>query len=194
MNLIAFLALMALTFASAWAADNTGGTRETLAQGYAALAQGQPTNAVALFRRVLAADPGNRSAKYGISAAYIRMDKFRESIAILNALIEQYPDDFVLKNNAAWLFATVQDPTHRDPARALSLAREALLLAPQHYSVWSTLAEAHYSSGDYERALKCAQEALRLAQEARVPAAKATEYQEQIRRCERALEAFSILE
>lgn len=194
---VALVLLLALGTGWARAANpevNTNEVRRLLTLASLQLRDNSPSNALVLYRRVLGLDPGNKSAKYGISSVFIKLDRFKESIAILNSLLSQYPDDYVLINNAAWLLATAGDEKFRDTRRAVNLAREALLRQPNDYHVWSTLAEAHYQNRDYERALPAALEALRLAQGRQAGDESVKVYQEQVQRMNAAFLAFSLAE
>lgn len=168
---------------------------ELLKQGFALIEADNPTGAVEVFRQVIAIDHGNRSAKYGISSAYIKMERYRESIALLETLMTQYPADFVLKNNVGWLYATAEDARFRDARKAVRYAQEALLLQPADYHVWSTLAEAHYRDGAYDKALRAARVAVDLAQQQlrENPGALMT-YVDQMKKCAEAVQAFALME
>ncbi len=191
-TLLFFFALLTGSRA-AQAAGATGEVARLLASGRAALQQGSASNALAVYRKALALDAGNRDAKYGVSMAYIAMERYQESLTILDALSRQYPEDYLLKNNEAWLLATAKDPNFRNPARAVNLAREALLIAPSDPHVWSTLAEAHYVAGSYDQALKAAVEMMRLAEQQGGPNGP-NAYREQFMRISDAAKAFMLME
>jgi serine/threonine protein kinase len=53
-------------------------------------------------------------------------------------------------NNTAWYFSTTENPTNRDPALAVELAKRALKINPQ--GDWNTLGVAFYRTGDFKRA------------------------------------------
>jgi serine/threonine protein kinase len=55
-------------------------------------------------------------------------------------------------NNYAWFLVDCPDLTVRDPARAVSLAREAVGLAPASGECWNTLGVALYRAGEWEEA------------------------------------------
>ena len=57
-------------------------------------------------------------------------------------------------NDLAWLLATDPDPTLRDPARALSLAEEAVRFSSDHDASWNTLGVARYRAGDWAGAIE----------------------------------------
>ncbi|MCX7007102.1 MAG: tetratricopeptide repeat protein, partial [Kiritimatiellaeota bacterium] len=60
--------------------------------------------------------------------------------------------------------------------------------------VWSTLAESYFISGRYDKALRDAQQALRLGRETNADAKLIAQYELQVERCRKAAETSSILE
>jgi tetratricopeptide (TPR) repeat protein len=161
---------------------------------YKALEQGQPAVAVGLFRKALQKQPLNRRGRFGLSTALIQTDQYKDALEILEVMLKETPKDYVLKNNTAWIYATVRDVKIRNGARAIQLAQEALLLNPIDCHVWSTLAEAYYISGRYEKALRSANEALRVGRETNADAKLMAQYQAQDERCRKAAATSSILE
>ena len=73
-----------------------------------------PTSAITAFERILEIDPMNRQARYMSSYAYIATKQYAKAEQVLTSLIEEFPEDFALKNNLAWLYATAEDPAFRD--------------------------------------------------------------------------------
>ena len=138
--------------------------------------------------------PNNRRGRFGLSTTLIQTNKYREALAILEAMVKEYPNDYVLKNNIAWVYATARDLSIRNGPRAIQLAQDALLLSPLDCHVWSTLAEAYFISGRYDKALRDAEQALRLGRETNADAKLIEQYQIQVERCRKAAESSSILE
>ncbi len=60
--------------------------------------------------------------------------------------------------------------------------------------MWSTLAESYYVLGQYEKALRSAEQALRLSEMEGVSEAGREEYRIQMDKCRRALDAMSVLD
>lgn len=152
------------------------------------------TAASSALREVVRLDPENQSARFVAASAFIQAGRHREARDLLEDLLRRRPSDYPLMNNLAWLLATAGDASVRDAGRAVKLAQDAVLLAPSDYHVWSTLAEAHYVKGDYDRALRAVRETLRLAQMAKAAPAQVEGYEKQREKCERAVRAFSLLE
>ena len=88
-------------------------------------------------------------------------------------------------NNLAWLYATCEETSYRDPERALVLAKRAAALEREAH-VLDTLAESYFINGDIEAALATEKEALAIAKKDK------SYYQEQIARFEKALINLSL--
>ncbi len=155
---------------------------------------GNHERAVQLFQQVLQAVPNHRRALFGLGTSYIALHKYSEATNVLWRSVQLDRNDYYALNNLAWIFAAAQDVRFRDGKRAIELARETLLHAPTDYRVWSTLAEAYYIAGEYTRARRAAEEALRIAQQLNLPTNVVREYQQQVQRCRAAEQAMSILE
>jgi Flp pilus assembly protein TadD len=72
------------------------------------------------------------------------------------------PDDATMVNNLAWALEVSDDPTVRNPARAVVLARRAAELAPNHDGIWNTLGVACYQNGDWSQAATALERCLAL--------------------------------
>jgi Zn-dependent protease with chaperone function len=72
------------------------------------------------------------------------------------------PDNPHVLNNLAWFYATCEDLSYRNSARALLLAKKAekLIIAPH---ILDTLAESYFVNGNYEQAIAAEIRALKLA-------------------------------
>jgi Flp pilus assembly protein TadD len=167
---------------------------DVLAQAEQALATRRHLDALNLLGTVLKVEPTHRHARFLTATVLADMGRVRESIVVLNVLVEEFPNQFSILNNLAWTLATAQDVTLRDPARAVELARRAVLLAPDNFNVWSTLAEAHFQNGNYQRALRAAQEARRLGQQFKASDGSLVTYEEQVSKCQQAVKVFSLIE
>ncbi len=135
------------------------------------------------FDEALSLDPGSRQARHGLATVLIKTGQNKEAIELLTVLAREFPDDYTVKNNLAWLYATTKDTDLQDPGRAVALAQEALLIAPENFHVWSTLSEAHYVAGAYQRAARAAEQALRMSVEQRAGEASRREYTRQLKKC-----------
>jgi predicted Zn-dependent protease len=122
--------------------------------------EGEYKEAEQAYLRALQADPGNPDLLFRLSTLYIQMERFADAIELLNTLIEAFPENPMLYNNLAWIYAT--GGKMKNGPMALRLAREALLMSPYTPSLWNTLAEAYYVSGQYDQALRSSEFAIEL--------------------------------
>ena len=92
---------------------------------------------------------------YFSSKNYIGTIKaYEKSIAIK-------PDNPEIINNLAWLYATCEDQSLRDPKKAISLAKKALDLKETPH-ILDTLAESYYVNEKYKDAVEAEKRALDL--------------------------------
>ena len=153
-------------------------------------------SAIGAYERILDIDPQHQEARYIIAHVYIQAHRYGKAQALLKRLIEEHPEDFKLLNNLAWLYATAEDPAFRDGYQAIDLAHKAMVLAPNDHHVWSTLAEGYYVTGQYEKAFRAITHMAQLASRYGKGITKeAVEgYNEQIRKCKRAMDLQEALE
>lgn len=151
--------------------------------------------AIGAYERILGIDPSNMQARYVIAHIYINAKQYKKAEDMLQALIKEAPEDFKLWNNLAWLYATADDMAFRNGTKAVVCAHEAMTLAPDDYHVWSTLSEAYYVSGDYEKAYRAITHMAALAARYAKDITKESveEYNEQIRKCKRAVDTAKML-
>lgn len=162
--------------------------------GYQAMQEERLQEAERYFFQALRLERDHKQARFGLGTLYIKMNNYERAIRVLESVLAQYPDEYFVLNNLAWLYATASDVAFRDGERAVKLAQEALLLQPNDFHVWSTLSEGHYIMGEYNRALRAAREALRISRQANAPETRIDEYRRQVDRSQRAAEALTILD
>ncbi|NLX27114.1 MAG: tetratricopeptide repeat protein [Lentisphaerae bacterium] len=157
---------------------------------------GDYDSAIAALERALEIDPKNMQVRFIISRDYLIAEKYAQAEKILLALVDEYPEDYLVKNNLAWLYATATDPAFRKGKEAVKLAREALVEAPFLHNIWSTLSEAYYVTQDYERAHRAGVQTLDLARSnlKELPPETEAQYTLQIEKCSRAWEAQKVLD
>lgn len=156
-------------------------------EGYRLYGQKSYLAGVRKFERAMELEPKNREARLGLATGLIKLDRHAAAIDIMEKMVEDFPRDYRVRNNLAWLYATVEDDSLRDPAKAVARAQEAVMMAPEDFHVWSTLSEAHFAAGNHERAVRAATEALGMARTRRAAPAQIEEYTRQWRKCKDAL-------
>jgi tetratricopeptide (TPR) repeat protein len=167
---------------------------QLLDKAYKQIDYGGVQDAIGMFNDVLERDPVNKRARFGLGTVYIQMQKYKDALAVLEPMVKEFPGDYFLKNNIAWLYATAKDVSIRDGAKAVQYAQDALLIAPGDFHVWSTLSEGYYISGQYDKALRAAEEALKMSLDSPTGAEGAEEYRRQVEKNRKAAQAMSVLE
>ena len=162
---------------------------------WAYMEDGDIDSAVSVYERVLELEPEEFDIYDVISSVFISGHKYAEAEKILLNQIKTDPGAYRPKNNLAWLYATATDPAFRDGQTAVRLAQEALVLETHSHHVWSTLAEAYYVTGDYEKAYRAIRHMAALAIHQKINITKETldDYNAQIRKCKRALDIQKML-
>lgn len=152
-------------------------------------------SAVNAYERILEINPEQKEARYIIAHVYIDAKQYAKAEELLIELVNAAPEDFKLKNNLAWLYATAEDPKIRSGAKAVKIAQEAMVLAPNDHHVWSTLSEAHYINGEYEKAFRAIKQMAALAARYGQDLTKESvdDYNDQIRKCKRAWDTQKML-
>jgi tetratricopeptide (TPR) repeat protein len=149
--------------------------------------------AEAVLRRAAELEPRALDVGFTIGTLLIKQQRYALAVRMMERLLQAHPDSFAVMNNLSWLYATATDPTVRNGERAVELAQQALLKQPNSFHVWNTLSEGHYIIGNYERAQRAAEEALRLAQRAGADIERIVNYRRQAEKCRSALLASSLL-
>lgn len=155
---------------------------------------GKLNEAIEAYKRAVELNPSDKRARFGLGTTYIQLERYRDALAVLEPMAEEFAEDYSLKNNIAWLYATAKDHSVRDGAKAVRMAQEALLIAPGDYHVWSTLCEGYYVAGQYDKALRAAEEALKLARLANASGGSLLEYRRQVDKSRKAVQAMSLVE
>lgn len=152
-------------------------------------------DAINAYERVLVLDPTHLQSRYVIAHLYISAKEYTKAEDLLLLLTTEFPDDFKLWNNLGWLYATAEDPSIRNGKKAIEAAQKALLIAPNDHHIWSTLSEAYYTSGDYEKAYRAITHMASLAASSGSPITKEAvdSYNEQIRKCKRAMDTAAAM-
>src|SRR5262249_23951916 len=77
----------------------------------------------------------------------------RRALHIYEALRANSPENPAVNNELAWLLATNPEPSLRDTALAVRLAKEAVSAMSESANYRNTLGVAHYRNGDYRAAI-----------------------------------------
>jgi tetratricopeptide (TPR) repeat protein len=121
--------------------------------------------------RTAGADTADYHAVAGLAAD--RAGRDAEAIASYRAALEREPGHREAANNLAWLLATSEDPSLREPQEALGLARAVLARDPDDPLVLDTLAAAQAAAGRPGEAARTQARALALLPAGTPPALRA---------------------
>lgn len=168
--------------------------RGVLLEASLALEAGEHDRAVAILRALLAREPDLAPPKQMLVAALTKAGQEQESKAAFEQFLPEMRGDFSFMNNYAWFLVTAQDPAYRNPPLALELVREAILLAPNVYQIWSTLAEVHYWNGNFERSAQAMRQTLMMATRAQASPEVLKVYEASLRKMLEAQAVMSLIE
>ena len=132
------------------------------------------------IRMELEKTPDNADLHTTMGDLYFERKLYAEAAVQYQNAIDISPDHARALNNLAWLLATCEDTSIRQPLQALQLAQRAASIDRQAH-VLDTLAESYFVNGDVRAALTTAEAALELAGRDR------SYYHHQIKRFEKAL-------
>ena len=152
--------------------------------------------AMKVYERILRIDPNNVDALNLSALICVNTHAYEEALTYMQKLTDLDPSDYQQLNNMAWVYATATDPQYRDALKAIDLAQQALVISPYNHHVWSTLSEAYFSNGDYQRADSCIRQVIAIAtsQGAKMSKENVETYNQQIRKCKRAMETQALLD
>ena len=129
--------------------------------------QGRAEEAVQILRTAISDFPPEELKKENdMFALLLQLDQIQLALELYRQVLKVQPDSLTILNNLAWIQATCDDETIRNPKEAVELAKKACTLT--HYRSarsLDTLAATYASSGDFEKAIMTAQNAVRAANE-----------------------------
>ena len=101
----------------------------------------------------------------------LQLDQIELALELYRQILTVKPDSIAILNNLAWIQATRDDETIRNPKEAVEYAERACTLTGyKSPGTLDTLAAAYASAGDFERAVMTAQKAATLATQEGNPA------------------------
>jgi len=107
-------------------------------------------------------NPGNPDLHAMLGDFYYSTKEFQKTKKAYENALSVYPDNPRVLNNLAWLYATCEDETIRNPSMAVALARRTVRIEEKPH-FYDTLAESHYAAGEYKEAIEAGRKALALA-------------------------------
>jgi len=94
-----------------------------------------------------------------LGSIYYQKGAYGQAIEAYGTSVALEPNSGEALNNLAWIYATCEDTSYRDPVKALAHAEQAAILNPAPY-VLDTLAESYYVNGLYDGAIMAINQAL----------------------------------
>lgn len=135
--------------------------------GVAELQLGQYEQAIRSFEKALDIYPEHIEAIYNLGMALWATGRSREASARYRQVLEVKPDWAVAANSLAWVVATDRDEKVRNGSEAVQWALRACQAdGAQNPAYLDTLAAAYAESGDFDKAVQLALEAVNLARNA----------------------------
>ncbi len=152
-----------------------------LGYGVSLYYQGQYSESILELRRLLEIAPDEPRAYLIIGLCFGKMGEFGKMLEEWEVGVEHNPDHVLLRNNLAWSYATLSNPTYRNAEKALEHA-ECLIGLERDWMTLDTYAAALAEAGEFMKAAEAQDEAISLAR------AKAEQGEEEveskIRACE----------
>ena len=119
------------------------------------------------WERIVAATPQYVDAYAGLAQLALEQGDRAAAERYLREGLKQVPDAPGLANTLAWILATSPDDTQRNGAEAVQLAERACdLTQHRQHEYLDTLAAAYAEAGRFDEAVRTAEQAVRLAEEA----------------------------
>jgi tetratricopeptide (TPR) repeat protein len=135
--------------------------------GMALARKGRTDEAIIYYRKALQINPDDAESLDLLAAALLCKGQLDEALTHLQKALAIQPDYTAAQQNlgrAAWVLATSTDPSVRNGAKAVELARQAgELSGGKDPVILGTLAAAYAEAGNFPEAIATAQRALQLA-------------------------------
>jgi len=129
--------------------------------------QGHTDKAIEYFKVVLKAKPTHAHAHGDLASIYQSQRKLTLALFHFREAIRSDPESVDSLFKLAWIMATSEDGTIRNPSEAVNLAQRACELTSfENARVIDTLAVAYASAGRFAEATSTAQRAIRVARSA----------------------------
>ena len=134
--------------------------------GRALQIKGKMEDAIRHYRHALQTEPNSPILHYSLGAAFTELVRPGDAIRHLEEAMRLNREWYAPPAVLAWILATDADNAVRNPRRAVELARRAAELT-QHNDpdVLDTLAAAYAANGQFDQAIRTAQQALKGARE-----------------------------
>ena len=124
---------------------------------------GKLKEAVEHFRKAIEIDPNYAEAVDGLTAVLFQSKAHRDAAEVLRDAVKKRPADIRPLYKLAWLLATTEDDSVRDPVESRRLANYAIEHgANKEPMMYDVLAAAYASAGEFDRAVESAETAIEI--------------------------------
>jgi tetratricopeptide (TPR) repeat protein len=132
--------------------------------GDALLRTGRTDGAIAQFQAALKIRPDSAILRNNLGLAFLRKGQAAEAVAHFQGTLSIEPHNVDACHYLAWILATCPEPSIRNGAKAVELAREVdRFSGGEDPEIAGTLAAAYAEAGRFPEAVATAQQALQLA-------------------------------
>ena len=128
--------------------------------------RGDETGAMALWRKTVSINALDLDAMYNLAMLLSKNDEHAEAIGLLNRAMQLAPNSSLLAQALAAELATAPDAELRDGPRAVELASRVYEQYPDRPEAGNLMAAALAETGEFERAIEVARQAMRQARDA----------------------------
>jgi tetratricopeptide (TPR) repeat protein len=136
--------------------DRPTNNSNSLKNAYEALKLGQYESAIEYYKEVLAVNPKNNNARFGLATSYHKSRQLDNAKNEYLKIINENPKFWPAVNNYIMLV------TEEDPASSISKLEELQERNPSFAAIPAQLGSLYFNKGDYEKAAKNYIEALKI--------------------------------
>ncbi len=136
--------------------------------GNTLLQKGEIDAAIACWKKSLNTQPANVATRNNLAIVLAQHGRLREAMGHWQKILDLDPRNIDAQNDLAWIFATSPEPSIRNAAHAVNLAKGAIRSsAAKDPNILRTLAAAYAESGRFSEAIDAAEQAMQIAETGR---------------------------
>jgi tetratricopeptide (TPR) repeat protein len=129
--------------------------------------KGETEKAVEHFAEAVRLKPDYLNARIQLGHSLVKLGRIESAVDQYQKILQYKPNHPEALNALAWVWATTENAKFQNPIAAVGFAQKACELSNyEHPGVLDTLAAAYAASGNFAEAVKTAEKALKLAEDA----------------------------